>query len=370
MRKKPKTPLPAQTVKSHAFPTASVPIADSTLVGQSFMRKKKRNSPDSPRVPRIGIDLMGSDAPEADLLHAVQEFATQLQEPAQLLAFGTQRVLRPQATSSPITYQVVTEEITMEDSPLLAIRRKKDSSLWRGIDMLKRKELDAFVTAGNTGALIALANMRLEMLPGIDRSALLALLPTRDREVAILDVGAHVQCTSEQLIQFAHMGIAYLRSRGRLQPNVGLLNIGTEAKKGTSTLRAAYQELQKLNAGQVARFVGNVEGRDIFTGVVDLLLTDGFTGNVLLKTAEGLSAFLFKELEASALADSGILATLKARLHYAEYPGAILIGPAAIIIKCHGEAKASAFAQSILSAIRLARHDLIAQIQQLTGHSH
>ncbi len=184
----------------------------------------------------------------------------------------------------------------MDDDPLIAVRRKKDSSLCQGLQYLKEKKIDAFVSAGNTGALLFAAKTTLKTLKGIDRPALLALLPTKKKEVAVLDVGANLSLKPDHIVQFAQMGIAYQKSRGIENPIVGLLNIGIEAKKGTPQLQEAYLKLDAMNRDQPF-FAGNIEGKDVFHGNIDVLVTDGFTGNVFLKTAEGIAAFILEQLE-------------------------------------------------------------------------
>lgn len=215
----------------------------------------------------------------------------------------------------------------MEDAPLAAIRSKRGSSLCIGIRMLKEGLLQAFISAGNTGALIACAKIELPELPGVERPALMTLLPTRLGEMAVLDVGANTTYKVKHLVQFAAMGVAYQKSRGIEVPKVGLLNIGSEARKGTPELQLAYNELLALSKKKNASFSfsGNIEGRDVFNGEIDVLITDGFTGNVFLKTAEGIAAVIMEELHSPLIQESSpqvkeILAHLQQRLHYAEYP--------------------------------------------------
>lgn len=318
--------------------------------------------------PRIGIDLMGSDTPPEALFQAVLQL-TEENLSAEFILFATKEVFGE--LSCPLEMVVVKEVISMEDDPIHVVRRKKDSSISVGMRLLKEKRIDAFVSAGNTGALLLSAKMSLEMLPGIDRPALLTLLPTKGKEVAVLDVGANLTLKTKHILQFAAMGIAYQKSRGVAHPTVGLLNVGTEAKKGTPQLREAYQKLEALNR-DVLTFIGNVEGRDAFQGDFDVLVTDGFSGNVFIKTAEGIAAFIFEELEQDSLDGcsphlQGILNKLRHRLHYAEYPGAILCGVDGIVVKCHGDSSSVALMNGIKGAIRLVEHDFLEKIKkQLT----
>ena len=260
----------------------------------------------------------------------------------------------------------------MEDSPLSAIRRKRDSSLCTGIRMLKEGLLQAFISAGNTGALMACAKIELSMLPDVERPALMTLLPTQRGEIAVLDVGANISYTAEHLIQFASMGVAYQKSRGVQLPKVGLLNIGSEAKKGTPELRQAYDQLLLLSQKKNSSFLfsGNIEGRDVFHGEIDVLVTDGFTGNVFLKTAEGMAAVILEELQSPLIREypqqpmEGVLSKMRAKLDYAKYPGAILCGVEGIILKCHGNSKAQSLTHTIATASRLVKHAFMASLKK------
>ncbi|MBS0653601.1 MAG: phosphate acyltransferase, partial [Verrucomicrobia bacterium] len=200
----------------------------------------------------IGIDLMGSDTQPLELLHAIYHFADQLPPSAHLTLFATTDIFAGRHSPSPnIALHVVQEYISMDEAPLSAIRNKKQSSICVGIKMLKEKRLHAFVSAGNTGALMCAAKLSLPMLPGIDRPALLTLLPTRGNEIAVLDVGANTSCKAHHLIEFALIGAAFQKIRGVNNPKVGLLNIGSEAKKGTPQLREAYGCLEKMAPSQI-----------------------------------------------------------------------------------------------------------------------
>jgi phosphate acyltransferase len=314
------------------------------------------------RHPRIGVDLMGCDTVPEDLYHAVVQLISE-EFPAEIVLFASKEVSRELDLSLPIVESGAV--IRMDDDPILAVRRKKDSSLCQGLRYLKEKKIDAFVSAGNTGALLLAAKTTLKTLPGIDRPALMALLPTEKKEVAVLDVGANLSLKSEHFFQFAAMGIAYQKSRGIENPTVGLLNIGAEATKGHSQLREAYKQLETLNReGPV--FLGNIEGKDVFRGGIDVLVTDGFTGNVFLKTAEGIAAFILEQLEASSREFSHLktaLAALRSRFHYTEYPGAILCGVNGIVIKCHGDSTPDTFIKGITGALRLIQHNFLEKIQ-------
>lgn len=320
---------------------------------------------------RIGIDLLGSDAPPKELLETIL-FALEEMDPAiHLTLFGTPSLFDALSPPSNVLFHPVQSTITMEDSPLTAIRRKRDSSLCVGIRMLKEGLLQAFISAGNTGALMGYAKIELPSLPGVERPALMTLLPRKLGEIAVLDVGANISCSAAHLVQFASMGIAYQKSRGLNMPRVGLLNIGSEAKKGTPQLRVAYEQLLALSQKKNASFIfsGNIEGRDVFNSLIDVLITDGFTGNVFLKTAEGIAMVLLEELQ-SPLAKTcpmpiqEMLSRMRQKIDYAEYPGAILCGVEGIILKYHGNFKAQSLIHSIAAAHRLVKHQFISQVNK------
>lgn len=256
--------------------------------------------------------------------------------------FATEDVIGGLEPHENVSFEVVATFIAPDEDPLVAIRRKKDASIPVGIKQLANQELDAFVSIGNTGALIAAATLMLKKSPGISRPALVASLPTKTGTVAVIDVGGNLNATAEQLFQFAELASENWRHEhpGQL-PRVGLLNIGTEATKGTPSLRQAHTLLQ----GETSRwnFIGNIEGRDVFEGRVDILVTDGFTGNVFLKTSEGIAALIFDRLEGEH--------PLKPLFDYTEYPGARLLGIEATIVKCHGASSPQALQNGLLSLL-------------------
>ncbi len=317
---------------------------------------------------RIGIDLMGSDSPPSRLLEAAELAAEELQGRASLVALASHEALRDLPKECGIELFPTEEEITMDDLPLVAIRRKRLSSLVWGMRLLKSKELDGFVSAGNTGALIAAAALLLPALPTISRPALLATLPTLHGNVAVIDIGGNVSCKPSHLLQFARMGAAYKRCvDGITAPRVGLLNIGTESQKGTSGVREAYDALL-LEKNPHFTFIGNIEGREAFSGVVDVLVCDGFSGNVFLKTAEGISSFILSHLD-EALGPrtspevEAALSSLARRVNYAEYPGAIICGVEGVVIKCHGFSSTQAMCNGIKGACNLIENALIQNLK-------
>ncbi len=333
------------------------------------MRAKKVNP-----LPLIGIDLMGSDNAPHVLLRSLFDLALQEDSQSRFLLFGTAPlekefgllITRFSPLKERLGFFLADDSILMDENPLHAIRRKKNSSLCLGMRQLKEGKIHAFVSAGNTGALMSAAKMYLSMLPGILRPALLALVPTRLHPVAVLDLGANVSCQAEHLVQFAHMGAAYQRTRGIPEPRVGLLNIGSEASKGTSEHRLAYQKLQTPSAAFT--FLGNIEAKEAFKGEVDVLITDGFTGNIFLKTAEGIASLIIDRLrdnipEQQFVGLEKYLNDLQKHLHYAEYPGALLCGVQGIVVKCHGYSSPKAIMNGIRGAIRLVRENFLESLR-------
>lgn len=281
-----------------------------------------------------------------------------------------------------VEFSLVPDFITMRDDPLPAVRAKKNSSLVQGIRALKKKHadpqrIDAFVSAGNTGALVVAATLGLPRLQGVRRPALLALLPTEVGHMAVLDVGGNVQLKGDHLVRFAELGACFKRvQEGLATPRVGLLNVGVESKKGTIEHRRAYEALQNLAKTHPGfKFIGNIEGRDVFRGLVDVLITDGFTGNILLKTTEGMAFFMLdflkKNVQSSHSIDvQNLLQAFLKQFSYAEYPGAILLGVEGIVVKCHGDSNAKSILNGIKAAFSYAENGLIDRLRKdLSGFS-
>jgi phosphate acyltransferase len=314
---------------------------------------------------KIGIDLMGNENPPEILKAALRNHP--LSKNADLVLFGA-----PEYQDDPHHYVATPEFIEMDESPLYALRRKKKASMSVGLRWLKANKIDAFISAGNTGAFVSSAKMILGNIPGILRPALLARMPTKKKPVTVLDVGANIQCTSTHLVQFAKMGAASCKILGIDNPTVGLLNIGSEPIKGTSELRLAYQALQNMPQSAF-RFAGNIEGKSVFDGDVDVLVTDGFTGNIFLKTGEGIANLILdrfgeilspgeyqgltrKQPKTDSPSGFGIhpkIQDLASMLHYAEHPGALLVGVRGIVIKCHGYSTPAAFIKAAEGALEL-----------------
>jgi len=263
-----------------------------------------------------------------------------------------------------------TEVVAMCDSPSVALRRKKDSSMHVGARMVRDRVWDAFVSAGNTGALMAISKLILKTLNGIDRPAIASMVPAyRGGRTLFLDVGANVDCTSDHLLQFAVMGSCYMQAaEGVAEPRVGLLNIGSEDIKGTDVVKLTASKLSESELN----FIGNVEGTDLFSDEVDVVVADGFVGNVALKTMEGTARFLASnmrdELTSGMVAKTGALIARKAlhrfkdRVNPGKYNGAPLLGLNGIVVKSHGSADAEGLANAIDVARREVGADLLGRI--------
>jgi phosphate acyltransferase len=270
-----------------------------------------------------------------------------------------------------------TEVVEMTDHPREALRRKKDSSMRRAIDLVKSGDAHACVSAGNTGALMATAHFVLKMLPGVERPAIVSIIPSRGGHTYMLDLGANASCTPVQLAQFAVMGsvLAADLEGAHERPRVGLLNIGEEEVKGNDIVQAA----NNLMAAADINYVGFVEGHDIFSDKVDVVVTDGFTGNIALKVMEGASRLITnamrEEFERSPLRKLGYLAArptlnaLRARIDPRRYNGAAMVGLAGIVIKSHGGTDLFGFQRAIEVAVLEARNGVPARIAQRLGAS-
>ena len=298
---------------------------------------------------------------------------------AELLLVGTAEAIAPAAHWPRARGIVATEVVTMDDSIEVALRRKRDSSLRVAIAQLKADTGDeaaahACVSAGNTGALMAVARYLLKTLEGIDRPAIAAVLPNRrDGFTTVLDLGANVDCTPEHLLQFAVMGSALVAAiDGKQEPSVGLLNVGEEALKGSETIKRAGELLRAAAADGHLNFYGNVEGDDIFKGTTDIVVCDGFVGNVVLKTAEGLASMLSELIRQeftrnaftrlAALAALPVLRHFKHRVDHRRYNGAALLGLRGLVFKSHGSADAFAFENALARAYDAARNRLLDRV--------
>jgi len=291
---------------------------------------------------------------------------------------GTAVALEPTRAWDRCTWVVASEVISMEDSIEVALRRKRDSSMRVAIQQVK-EGAHACVSAGNTGALMAVSRYLLKTVEGIDRPAIATVMPNRmDGYTTVLDLGANVDCSAENLLQFAMMGSALVSaSDGKPEPRVGLLNIGEEAIKGSEVIKRAGELLRAAGEQGLINFHGNVEGNDIFKGGVDVVVCDGFVGNVLLKTSEGLASMLgefirqeftrgpFSKL--AALVAMPVLRRFKNRVDPRRYNGAALLGLRGLVFKSHGSADAYSFEQALTRAYEAARNRLLDRVHERIG---
>ena len=337
----------------------------------------------------LAVDCMGGDHGPNVTLAACARFIRQYPDAA-LLLVGQPDVLQPvwaqqQGVAGLPADQVkivaASEVVTMDDTIEVALRRKKDSSMRVALLQVREGAANVAVSAGNTGALMAVARYLLKTMDGIDRPAIAFQLPnSKGGATTVLDLGANVDCEAEHLLQFAVMGSALASVlQDKEQPSVGLLNIGEEAIKGNETIKHARELLLKAGESGNLNFFGNVEGNDIFKGTVDVVVCDGFVGNVALKASEGLASmvasFLRQEFSrnlftrmAAAVAYP-VLKAFKNRVDYRRYNGAALLGLRGLMFKSHGSADALAFENALQRAHETARNDLIKRLQARISHA-
>lgn len=317
---------------------------------------------------RIALDAMGTDhAPSAEVAGAIGALQ-ELDPGIEVILVGDQATIdaelarHPEAPMGRLRVVHASERVTASDSPASVIRRKPDSSIVVGLRLVREGDADAFVSAGSTGAVMATSVFTLRPLPGVARPAIGTLLPTAHTPCLMLDAGANVDCKPQHLVQFAHLGHVYAQDlMGVERPRVGLLNIGEEPEKGDELTLETHR---LLAASPGLNFVGNVEGRDIIQGVCDVVVCDGFVGNVLLKFYESVAQFtiglLRKELRHTheQLDLEGVFRILD----YAEYGGAPLLGVGGVCIICHGESPARAIRNAIGVAARAAGSNMVKHI--------
>src|SRR4051794_13376294 len=320
----------------------------------------------------LAVDCMGGDHGPRVTLAACRHFLENHPE-AQLLLVGAPASLEalqhPRARVVPAS-----EVVAMDDHVEVALRKKKDSSMRVAIQQVKEGQAHVAISAGNTGALMALARYLLKTVDGIDRPAIATQLPNAKGEATtVLDLGANVDCTEQHLLQFAVMGSALVSAMsGHDNPTVGLLNIGEEVIKGNDVIKKAGELLRAAGAAGDLNYHGNVEGNDIFKGTTEIVVCDGFVGNVMLKTGEGvaslISGFLKEEFPPPPLtrlaagAAMPILNALKRRVDHRRYNGAALLGLRGLVFKSHGSADAFAFEQALNRAYDAARHGLLVRV--------
>ena len=317
---------------------------------------------------RIALDAMGTDhAPSAEVAGAIGALQ-ELESDIEVVLVGDQAVIEAELAQHAdyaggrLHVHHAPDRVKASDAPASVIRRKPKSSIVVGLKLVKSGEADAFVSAGSTGAVMATSLFTLRPLPGVARPAIGTMLPTADTPCLMLDAGANVDCKPMHLVQFAHLGNVYAQDlMGIPRPRVALLNIGEEPEKGDEVTQETYQ---LLASSPRLNFVGNVEGRDIIQGVCDVVVCDGFVGNVLLKFYESVAEFtiglLKKELRQSH--EQIDLEEVFRILDYAEYGGAPLLGVGGISIICHGESSSRAIRNAIAVAAQAVRSDTVTHI--------
>ncbi len=316
---------------------------------------------------------MGGDHGPDVTVRAALDFLAKHQD-VRVLLVGVEERIRPflaNSDDSRIVVRHASEIVAMDESPALAIRNKKDSSMRVALDLVKSGEADACVSAGNTGALMAISRFVLKMLPGIDRPAICAVLPTMTGHVHVLDLGANVDCTPEHLLQFGIMGASLVGAIEHIdRPTVGILNIGEEDIKGNDVVKRAAELLKDSGLN----FVGNVEGDGVFKGEAEVIVCDGFVGNVALKVSEGLAqmlgTFLRQEFNRSvftriaALIALPVLKHFKRRVDHRRYNGASLLGLKGIVLKSHGSADVFSFCNALERAADTVRSGVLVRISE------
>ena len=330
----------------------------------------------------ILLDAMGGDnAPDANIKGALKAVN---QIKATITLVGKEEVIRNKVKeftednikeiSSRLSIHNATETIEMEDGPTDAIRHKKDSSMVVGFKMLKENEGDVFISAGNSGALLAGATLIVGRIKGIDRPALAGILPSYKNRLMLMDCGSNTNCKPINLLQFAQMASIYLKNTFNMDknPTVGLLNIGTEETKGNELIKESYKLLKEKSEELNINFVGNVEGRDAFSGELDILVTDGFTGNIFLKTVEGLGKFVKRSLKESMKKNIfSIIGTLPALpsikrfakvMDYKEYGGALFLGVKKPVVKAHGSSDEKLFEFTIKQAEQFVENQAVEKL--------
>ena len=319
----------------------------------------------------VAIDCMGGDHGPEVTVRAALEFVRKHDDVRAILV-GIDEKIRPFLASADVSRLVVrhaSEVVAMDESPALAIRTKKESSMRVALDLVRNGEADACVSAGNTGALMAISRFVLKMLPGIDRPAICAVLPTISGHAHVLDLGANVDCSPEHLLQFAIMGVSLVGAiEHKERPTVGLLNIGEEDIKGNDVVKRAAELLKDSGLN----FVGNVEGDGIYKGEAEVVVCDGFVGNVALKASEGLAqllaTFLRQEFSRNLLTRLAALVALpvirhfKRRVDHRRYNGASLLGLRGIVVKSHGSADVFSFGNALDRAADTVRNGVLERI--------
>ncbi len=324
-------------------------------------------------VINIALDCMGGDSGIKATVPAAVKFSRERADVNILLVGDAQkigrRLSRHKFDRDRIEVIQADEVIEMDEAPAQALRYKKNSSMRISINLIKEGRAHACVSAGNTGALMAISRFVLKMLPGIDRPAIASFLPTVKGTVCMLDLGANVDCSSEHLFQFAVMGSCLAKASGCGQsPSIGLLNVGEEEIKGNETVKEAADLLKNSDLN----FTGNVEGTDIYKGTTDVIVCDGFVGNVALKTSEGLAQMLGKYLREEfrrnfltkmmGLVAMPVIKRFRHRVDHRRYNGASLLGLRGVVVKSHGSADTYALGFALQRAYEEVKHDMLGNI--------
>lgn len=327
----------------------------------------------------IAVDCMGGDHGPQVTLPACRNFLDQHPDAGLILVGLPDQVgafVHPRAS-----IVTASEVVTMDDPLEIALRKKKDSSMRVAIQQVKDGIAQAAVSAGNTGALMAISRYILKTIDGIERPAIAGQIPNATGgATTVLDLGANVDCSAQHLLQFAVMGSALVSVlNGKESPTVGLLNIGEEAIKGNEVIKKAGELLRSASKSGDLNFFGNVEGNDIFKGTVDIVVCDGFVGNVALKTSEGLASMIGNFLKAefsrniftklAAIAAYSVLNALKNRVDHRRYNGAALLGLRGLVFKSHGSADVLAFGNALSRAYDAARNNLVDRVQVRIAHA-
>ena len=319
---------------------------------------------------RLAVDVMGGDHGPEELLHGIKLGLAEEPAIVSLHVVGREEEVRPLCEriglrDARVQIHHASEVLTMEDKPVQGLRKKKDCSLLRAVELVKDGKADAVISAGNTGGIVAASTIRLRTLEGVERPTLACIMPSRNGAFVLVDGGANPDCTPHTLLQFAVMGSVYSRAMlGVENPRVGILSNGTEETKGTELTRTAVELLKRTSLNST----GYCEGYDLFTGGVDVVVCDGFVGNIVLKTAEGLGktfgALLKEELTANpirmlgALLARGGLGKIKVRMNPDTYGGAPLLGLNGSVVKIHGSAKRFALKNAIRQSLRVVSQNL------------
>ncbi|HET8633723.1 MAG TPA: phosphate acyltransferase PlsX [Gemmatimonadales bacterium] len=323
---------------------------------------------------RVALDAMGGDnAPHAEIdgaLQAIEEYPDlQVQLVGQPDTLREVLGERAAAAGARLVITPASEVIGMDEKPLAAVRSKRNSSIVVGLTLQKRGESDAFVSAGNTGAVLAASTILLGLHDGVERASVATLFPTADEPVILLDGGANVDCSARELAGFALLGTVYVREIfGRPNPAIGLLNVGEEEEKGNAVVREANRLLRAMPG---IRYVGNIEGRDILAGhekhgAVDIVVCDGFVGNIVLKFYESVARLIVRIVKRQApdILDREDVRRVFRTLDYAEYGGAPLLGVKGVSIISHGASGANAIKNALRVAMQAVRADLSERVRQ------